>query len=213
MTGLTIGEKHTYKDLNMRLISFEVSSPEPFEEEEKIPGMDGKLDLSETFGEIKYKNTILTAIFNMEEQDEERFHMRFSDLRNYMHGLVHKIIPDFDNEFFYEGRIKVSSIQQGCFYKITISADVYPYKLKNENTVVSATVSGTKEVICSNLRKSVVPTITATADFAIELNGNSYSVSSGENIIVPDIKFVAGDNILKCTGTGTITFTYQEGSL
>lgn len=214
MTGLTIGEKHTYKDFNIKLLEFHVSPAKPITKEVEIPGMNGPLDLSECFGEVFYNARSLVAEFDMEEPGSKEFETHFEEIRNYMNGLVHKIIPDFDDEFFYEGRINLSySKKNNIFYGITISADVYPYKLKNEKTVVSATVSGTKEINCSNLRKSVVPTITTTADFTIEFNGNSYAISSGENIIVPDIKFVAGDNVLKCSGTGTITFTYQEGSL
>lgn len=214
MTGLTIGEKHTYRDFGMQLLEFNVSPAKAIVKEVEIPGKNGSLDLSECFGEIFYNSRNLVAEFDMEEKDPKTFVIRFQEICNYMNGMTKKIIHDNDSDFYYEGRIMIVYYKKNnIFYGITISADVYPYKLKNANTVVSASVSGTKEITCSNLQKSVVPEITATGDFDIEFEGNSYAISAGENIVVPDIKFVAGDNILKCTGTGTITFTYQEGSL
>ena len=66
MQGLTIGEKHTYRDFGLRMLSCTVSPPEPRIEEIDIPGRDVPLDVSEFFGEIIYKPRTLTAVFDME---------------------------------------------------------------------------------------------------------------------------------------------------
>lgn len=48
MLGLTIGEKHTYNDFRLKMLSsFVVSPPEPVVNKIQIPGMDGMLDISE----------------------------------------------------------------------------------------------------------------------------------------------------------------------
>lgn len=214
MIGIKIGEKHTYNDFRLRMLSLSISKPEPYTKKIEVPGMNGVYDVSESIsGEVLYKNRILTAMFDMKEPNAEEFHRRFSELSNFMHGLVKKIVLDTDAEYYYEGRISVDYTRKNfLFYEITVSADIYPYKFKNENTVVTKSVLEQETIVCHNERMSVVPTITTDADFTLKFKDISVSVSAGENII-PDIKFVQGDNVITCYGTGNITFTYQEGSL
>ena len=213
MLGLTIGEMHTYDDFGLKLIRFTVSLPEPMVNEVEIPGMNGNLDLSESLtGEVIYKNRVLTAEFTMEEQDEALLQIRMNSINNYLHGIVHIICPDMDSAYEYKGRNKVVFTPMGCYQLVTITANVHPYKMKRINTVVSQSIAGEEAVVCCNERKSVVPTITTNADFTLKFNDISVSIAAGETI-VPDIKFVQGENIITCTGTGNITFTYREGSL
>lgn len=213
MLGLTIGEKHTAYDFDLKLLTFTVSSPEPVINKVEIPGMNGDLDLSESLtGEVIYKNRTLTAEFLMEEQDEAQLQNRMDNIRNYLHGITHTICPDMDSIYEYRGRVTVTFTPMGCYQTVTITADVAPYKMKRTNTIVTHAVSEESVVSCYNERKSVVPTITTDADFILKFNDISVAVSAGETI-VPDIKFVQGENIVTCIGTGNITFTYQEGSL
>lgn len=213
MLGLTIGEKHTYYDFDLRLLTFKVSLPEPVTNKVEIPGMNGDLDLSEALtGEIVYKNRTLTAEFIMEEQDEAELQRRMNSINNLLHGITHAIIPDMDSVYEYKGRVIVSFAPMGCYQLVTVTADVFPYKMKRIKTVVSQDVSEECDIICYNARKSVIPTITTDADFTLKFGNISRSISAGENI-VPDIKFVQGENMITCIGTGNITFTYQEGSL
>lgn len=213
MTGLLIGNKHTYDDFRLKMLSFTISTPKIIEEKIEVPGRSEPIDLTEFFDKVLYKERSLNAEFDMEETDPNNFENRFLEMCNYIHGISHKIICDHDNQFYYKGRVSVSYTRiNALFYKIKISATVDPYKYKLVSTTVSDIIVDQAQIICPNLRKEVVPIITTDADFQIEFKGDIYSVSAGENII-PEILFRAGDNILTCTGSGTITFTYQEGSL
>lgn len=213
MTGLTIGEKHTYDDFNLELLSFTVSLPEPVTNEIEIPGMNGNLDLSEALtGEVVYKNRVLTAEFLMEEQNEDDLQERMNEMNNYLHGVVHSIIPDMDSNYAYKGRITVSFSSMGVYQLVTLTADVTPYKSRRYNTKVTRQVVEEGIICCRNEKRSVVPTITSDADFTLKFHDVSVSIAAGENVI-PDIKFTQGKNLITCIGTGTITFTYQEGSL
>lgn len=214
MTGIKIGNKHTYDDFGLRMLSFHISHPEPYITKIEIPGMDGVYDASESLsGEVHYKNRTLTAVFDMEEPDSDAFFSRYSEILNAIHGLRKQIIPDTDKNFYYEGRVTVSYVQLNfLFYQITITADMDPYKKKLEDTVVTATVSGTKDVVCENLRKSVLPVITASAEMTLTLHGTSITVNTDEKQYA-EIKFAAGSNTVTCEGTGTVTFTYREASL
>lgn len=213
MTGLKIGEKHTYTDFGLKMLSYTISSPEPKIEEIDIPGRNEPLDVSEFFGEILYKQRNLTATFDMEEPDSDTFFERFSELCNYMHGLTKKIITDDDTGYYYEGRIKVSYERKNAlFYGITISSDVAPYKMRMEDTVISCDVTDELEIILSNERKSVIPTIITDSEFRLEFDGKSVSHSAGE-FIIPDLKLTKSETTIACYGTGNITFRYREGSL
>lgn len=213
MTGLTIGGKHTYKDFGLKMLSWDVSLPEIREEKIEVPGMDGKLDLSEFFGEVIYNERKLTATFEIEEPSLEVFATRYSEICNYMHGLSKRITPDADPLCYYEGRIKVSYTKQNrLFYVITIEATVAPYKMRLADTVVTKAVAGSAEITLRNERKSVVPSIVADAEFRLEYGGVSVSHAAGEYMIA-SFMLPAGESTIKCYGTGNITFRYQEGSL
>lgn len=85
----------------------------------------------------------------------------------------------------------------------TVNADNFSY--------VSA--DGTmKGIRLHNIRKKVVPTITAESDFTLYYDNNTYSVSAGTSEI-PELELKEGINDVAVTGTGTISFTYREGGL
>lgn len=207
-------KKHTWIDWKIVPTSRPVIFPPDVKKSEQdIPGHDGPLDLSESLdGEIHYNNRTGTLEFYVANRDS--WVDVYSSIQNYLHGRNMKVILDDDPDYYYKGRMAVNSWKSDQSHStIVVQYNLQSYKLKHELTTAIAKVDGEAVVICQNERMSIVPAITATTDFAIEFEGNSYAISAGENIIVPDIKFVAGDNILKCSGTGTITFTYQEGSL
>ena len=53
--GVTIGDKHTFKDWGLICTKIEISDPERKTYYVSIPGRDGDLDLSEALsGEIQY---------------------------------------------------------------------------------------------------------------------------------------------------------------
>lgn len=63
-----------------------------------------------------------------------------------------------------------------------------------------------------NGKKRAVPTITADTAFTIFYDGNSYSVPAGTTTI-PEIELKEGINDVAVKGKGTISFTWQQGSL
>ena len=214
MTGLTIGGKHTYDDFGLRMLSFNVSFPKVYEEIINIPGKNGPLDMSEALtGEPIYQERKLSSKYDLYEPKLELRVRRISELSNYINGKYLQIIDDKCPEYYYEGRITVDSKQKNAlFHEVTISADVNPFKLKNNKTIISADVSGEETVICPNLRMSTVPEITVDSAFTVVFGDVTLDMKAGTHIF-PDIKFVEGDNEILCTGNGTIIFTYQEGSL
>lgn len=214
MLGLSINGKHTFQNMGMKMLDYEISTPEPIIIKVEVPGLDGALDFSEYSGEIRYKERELKASFDFYEPDSKKALGRISEIMNDVNGLSAKIILDSDPLFFYKGRVKIDfSATDYVYYKAVLKAKVYPYKLKTNFTEITETVNGQKTITCNNLRKSVVPKIIATAPFELQFNGKNIMIPRSGTFIEPNIKFKEGKNTILCKGTGTITFQYQEGSL
>lgn len=69
-----------------------------------------------------------------------------------------------------------------------------------------------EKIEIKNDRMSVIPKITCEEDFIITFKDNSYNLSAGTHEIL-DIQFKEGINIVELSGTGTVKFEFQEGSL
>lgn len=213
-TGIYFGEIHSFHDLNLVLSSVEISPAKPKTNYIDIPGGDGALDLTEAHGEIKYSNREMTMLFSVFPQDDLTFEERKTVISNALNGKKFKITLDKDAEYYYEGRVTVDGFRQDKNLKqITVTATVYPYKWKHNKTVEVVNLSRASfPVVLRNGRKTVVPTIEVSGILWLRFGGKLYELSVGEYKIY-DVCLTEGDNVLEMYGTGTATFTYQEGDL
>lgn len=230
--GVTFGDKHSYKDFGLILEERPtVSPPEPKTVYVEVPGADGSLDLTEVLtGEVMYKERAITCKFGITD-DREKWAAIYSNVLNALNGKRMKIILDEDPEYYYTGRVTVPEWDTDiAFPTITIKATVDPYKMSvhvstedwewdtfNFETGVihelRVEVSGTTETTIVNERKTVVPTLNASADgMTVAFNGTTYPLSKGDNKIT-DIRLKEGENVLTFSGAGTITIIYRGGSL
>lgn len=215
MKGITFGNLHSYNDLNLILNSKEIGSPEVKVVKIDIEGADSSLDLTDFFGEAKFEN--LTHKFNFSTiVPQAQFLSLYSTVKNALHGKKMRIILDDDPHFFYMGRIHVSSFtNEKNVGIISVECDCEPYKYKIEKTVVSVAVNGTKTITLTNGRKRAVPEVRIDADSGIRIEyqgSNIWDLGSG-SYTLPELELVEGENAVTVTGTGNITFTWQEGNL
>ena len=215
MKGITFGNLHSYNDLKLILESKEIGSPGVKENKIDIPGADGSLDLTDFFGEPKYED--VTHKFDFSTiVPQAQFLSLYSTVKNSLHGKKMRIILDDDPLFFYQGRIKVLPFtNEKNIGKISIECDCEPYKYKLAKTVVSAAVSGTKVISLTNSRKHAVPEVNIATSGSMNLvfqSVNVWDLGSG-SYTLPELELVEGVNTVTVTGTGNITFTWQEGSL
>lgn len=203
---------HSYRDLKLLMTEKEIGAPEVKQYTLDIEGADGQLDYTDYFGEPKYQN--VQHQFTFESiQPRNDFLTQFSTVKNAIHGKKGRIILDDDPSFFYVGRCFVSKFtNEKCIGHITVECDCEPYKYKMEKTVVSKAIAGTETVTLTNGRKRAVPTITTTAVMTISFGGGSWTTNAG-TFTIPELELVEGDNFVTVTGTGEITFTWQEGML
>ena len=215
MKGITFGNLHSYKDLNLVLNSKEIGSPAVKERKIEIEGADSSLDLTDFFGEAKYEDVTHKFEFST-IVPQAQFLSLFSTVKNALHGKKMRIILDDDPLFYYMGRLKVSSFtNEKNVGKITVECDCEPYKYKLQPTFVSVAVDGTQTINLTNGRKRAVPEvrIEAASSIRIEYQGsNIWDLGSG-SYTLPELELVEGENAVTVTGTGTITFTWQEGNL
>lgn len=214
MNGVLFGNLHSYEDLGLILASKNIGAPRVKTQVIDIPGADGQLDYTEYFGKISYYNRLLSFEFSAVGSPTE-FVELYSRLQNALNGRKMQVILDEEPDFYYIGRASVndwaSSVRIG---KFVINVDVEPFKYKRLVTLISDTISAVKAINCINLKKEVIPKITASHEVRVTY-GNYSRVFTG-TITDDNIVFGEGQNVLTFTpisGTVAITIEYQEGGL
>ena len=194
--------KKSYTDFGVILTNQNIGTPSPKTYTVDIEGMDGSLDLSEFFGEIKYENRTLKFTFETIEKITY-WQSRMSIISSFLHGQKMKITVWSDPDFYYVGRYSIDEYSSSSrLGKIVISCDAEPYKYKQNITTFNLT-SGTNTVNNSRM--------TAFADLMneseIKINNKFYGVGTH----LRAIKLISGVNTLNSSGEATLTF--QEGEI
>lgn len=137
MKGIMFGNYHSYRDFQLILSAKTIGTPSPKTETIDIPGGDGVLDLTEFFGETKYKNRPLSFEFSSMVTPSE-FMSQFATVQNALHGKKMTIALDDDPEWYYIGRISVSEWKADRnIGKLTIDCDCEPYKYRITSQAVN----------------------------------------------------------------------------
>ena len=187
---------------------YEIPMPKVQTNYVSIPGRNGMLDLSESYGSVKYRDrNIAITMYAVGAV--------VSELVNAVHGKNMNITFSKDSSFFYVGRVDVSGIAKHNGYcQISVSVNAEPYKLKQSATTKSRTGNGT--LTLTNLAMPVVPSITATAPatLACTIGGvtKTFSVPTGTTML-PELVLPPGNLVVTVTTSGKVTFTYREGAL
>jgi hypothetical protein len=218
-TGIYFDNIHSYYDLNLILSEVEIPPAVPKEQYIDLAGGDGSLDLTEAHGEVKFNDRSCKFTFTMNpanDLSDSAFEEKKTEVSNALNGkLFEKITLDKDSDFYYQGRCKVDQyLSDKRIRQIVVTAKVKPYKMKQNETI--ATFALTKEEQTVNLkngRKSVVPEITCTNDNTVVVFGSVEKIFGAGTHKDLDILFKEGSNVLKLSGSGNITFKYQEGEL
>ena len=146
----------------------------------------------------------------------EEWPVLYSKILNAIQGQQLNIILDEDPDWYYIGRVELDSPSYDGTWVFNIIGTVYPYKLKTNVTEVTASLTTSDtELTLSCDRRPVVPTITVSAETVLTWGTSSYTISAGSRRI-PGIRLTQGVHTLNArttAGTGTITVSYQEGSL
>ena len=216
-TGIYFGNIHSFYDLNLILSGSEIPPAKPKITYVDIPGGDGSVDLTESNGEVKYYDRDCTFTFTMNpagDLSEAAYEEKKTEVSNALNGRKFKITLDKDDDFYYLGRCEVSEyLSDKRIRQIVITATVYPYKLKQNVTSLTFDLSSEwKTVNIMNGRKSVLPSIECSGNTIIVFGSETFTLDAGTHKVL-DIQFTEGNNQLKVSGSGTVTFRFQEGEL
>lgn len=217
-TGISFGDIHSFYDLNLILSVVDISPATPKTNYVDLPGADGSLDLSEALGEIKYQDRTHKFTFTMNPADdlsEAAWEAKKTEVSNRLNGRACRITLDKDPDYYWQGRCTVDSYKSDKrLRQIVVSVRVKPYKYKQVETVVPFELTKDEQTVSlQNSRRSVCPVITCTDDnTVIVFNGNTFNFGAGQHQNL-NIRFTEGINQVTISGTGQVTFTYQEGDL
>lgn len=215
MKGIRFGSFHSFDDLHLILTEKEMGAPAVKTQKIDIEGADGALDLTDFFGEPKYEDVTHKFQFASIVPYSE-FLTQYSTIKNAIHGKKMRVILDDDPLFYWMGRCHVSGFANDRnIGQVQIECDCEPYKLKLDKTVVTQAVSGTKVISLTNGRKRAVPEVAIQTSGTMNItykDGYVWDLGPG-SYTLPELELVHGVNMLTVTGTGSITFTWQEGDL
>lgn len=194
--------KHSYTDFGVILTEQNIGIPLPKIYTVDIEGMDGNLDLSESFGEVKYNNRTLKFTFESIEKITD-WQARMKDISSFLHGQKMKISIWSDPDFYYIGRCSIDEYNSsGRLGKIVISCDCEPFKYKQNITTFSLVVG---DNIVNNSRMTVFADLVNESEITI----NTKTYSAGTHLRA--IKLICGANKLISSVDATLTF--QEGEI
>lgn len=214
--GITFGDIHTFDNLNLILSDCPDMPPaKPKTTYIDIPGADGSLDLSEVHGEVRFSDRENKYTFTMHPSEEMTWEEKMTEVSNLLHGRRFRMTLDKDEDYFWDVRASVDSYKSNKYlHQIVISVKAMPYKFKQNITRRVFELSSTpKSIVLVNGRKSICPSIECSANnTVVAFGGSSFNLSAGTHEIL-DIQLAEGINTLTVSGSGTITFSYQEGDL
>lgn len=229
--GLTIDNKHSFRDMGLIMTKKSISAPVPRIKTVDIPGMNGQIDLSEVLtGKISYQMRQIKVSFYSAKNVLE-LPLEMSDIYNEFQGKKVKIIFDDDPDFYWIGRVTFDvSYDKYAVVSMTASVDPYKYDVHPassdwewdpfdfETGVINETtdivVEGTRTITLAARQKSMAPIITVTdneEDMRLEFKGSSYTLTEGDNKVF--LLLDAGINDLTFYGTGTVSVHYTGGML
>lgn len=211
--GVYFNDMHSFDDFNLILQSETIPPATPKTAYEDIDGMDGAKDLTAAIGEVKFKNRTGKLTFFVDATDD--FEAKKRQVSNYLNGQVFKITIEKDADYYWYGRCYVSEYKSnGMNRQIVVDVNVQPYKLKQavtskqfELTAAAATIT------LPNDRKAVCPLVVATGTATIVFGENTYNIAAAGTYKWLTLRLLEGNNALMVSGSGNITFSYQEGSL
>lgn len=231
MYGVTIGDKHSYKDFGLILSSQAIAPPEPRIKLVDVPMRDGSVDLTEAVSDtVRYQDRKITLTFSVIDA-RNTWVDKISKIQNYLHGQRMKIVFDEDTSFYYIGRVQVNTwTSSDNIGKLVLNCTVEPYKYDLYSTseewiwdtfdfeygvandAIDITVSGTTTTTIIGRPKGTAPIFTANAEMTVTVDGVTYDIHNGTTRLY-DLILKDGENVFTFSGNGTVTIDYRGGSL
>ena len=212
------GVYHSSRDLGILELTVEVVPAAPKTNYINIPGTDGSRDQTEALGVgVKYEDRTIKWTFALYPGDH--WYETQGEVSNALNGRTAKIILDDDPGWYYDGRITVENHKSDKLLRqITVSARCRPYKLRHRRSeLIDDRLSVDEKPIALTIgAMPQMPTITVTEETELRWPAKNLTVLLPEGTHrIPEL-FMHGQQLLTVRapgGTGSIKFSWQEGSL
>lgn len=207
---IRFNDKWSYDDFGLKLLECTINPPAVKLNQVDNPGGNGIIDVSDWMGYLVYNNRDASFVFDLQAHNMTEMEEKLSNLYDSLNGQEAKIY--IGDGWYYTGRIVITTSPINNLFKmVTITSSVYPYKFKEDETIVRVTASSTEQRLqLCNSKMIVIPSIKTTGEVQIKYDGKSFVLSAGE-YINPDFVLKDGDNEVIIKGSGTVTFKYREG--
>lgn len=226
--GITINEKHSFKDFKLTIKNKKIGIPKKKKIKESLPYMNGSYDFTALYGEPTYDDRELEYSFNV--IGENKFDLNSKKMK-ILEWLTEKNTFDlFDDtlpEYYFKSTIEELDFnEQGNTGELNLKLSCYPFKIckKLEGNDVWDIFNFESDFAqinkfniqyetkinlfnCSSI--NVVPTIVATSTFTIVKDNFEFKINPG---ITTDWRFYLnkGDNPLIINGVGEIEFKFRK---
>lgn len=214
--GVTIGGKHTYRDLGLVLVdgSENIGLPEVQTYYVEVPGRNGLLDLTEALnGGVTYKNRECSWQFADAREYGERTEALVR-LANMLHGRKFDFVLDDRPDYTGTGRFTAEVEENYKGYTLlNVTADCEPYFSKGLQTFRFNAAGGiTVKMLCG--RMPVCPVFEFENETIVAAGGTHVKMQAG-TYKVTDIWFTEGVNELylnSMPGRGNVPISEYEGT-
>lgn len=207
---------NTWYDWRLTLTAKDVSPADPKTNYITLDGVHGSLDLSEALtGEVVYNDRTVTASFWTSEGTFQERVALLRDIITTLHGKKVNIIEPDDPDHFFLGRVKITSLEQDNVHTaFTIEATCEPwrYAINETDRLVEVNGGQTDVAIHNDGVKTLCPVVAIKGKVKIIYNGVTTELPEGSYKIT-DLRLVHGVNVVRVSGTGSVTFTYREAGL
>lgn len=188
-----------------------------------VPYRNGKLDITDFFGDVTFDNRQIDMEFIIPWQyGGDYARQYYSQMASDIGGMKLKIVFASDDNWYYEGRCTVGSLSvSDGFFTFTITMDAFPFKMQdgkisgNSGTVLSQRmlslirVAGSGTLSSASITNTTLGT-TMTSDF---LNTGGRIGLSATPREIPDIYLTPGTNRISLSGGSGVTIYYRIGML
>ena len=210
---------HTADDWDLIMSEKLIGMPEPRVLKVDMPDRDGDLDLSEEIrGRVSYKNRALSFSFICTAPYSTWVNMR-TKIAGFLHGKRMKIEdPDTPGEY-YSGRCTLHepSYKGEAIMFLTVTVDAYPYRIFTGD--VSYDVVAGDTVTLYNSWMVTKPVVQVSAEMSLKYPTTAGSTAT--TTLRPNAKYQLSDfelhrgetDVVITSGSGTITFTYEQGAI
>lgn len=186
MKGVSFGNIHSHRDLNLILAPFEIPAPTVKENYVDVPGSDAGVDLTAAHGEVKYNYNEFDLTFTALPSDD--WERKKRQVTNLLHGLECDLVFDRNPNYRLTGRVSVSERKSNKMLRqFVIHCKTNPYWQKTTDTEVFAAL-GTSV----NLADRIGNWIINDNRQRFVRNNDVGVVSAATNIMSPEIPYTGG---------------------